>query len=827
MRYKRLLFQIVLALSISLIISLLFFTIAASGELQQSQRTVQLTLLPDYANNQVMVLGIIFSTTAISVEEAQSGDWGFEGDLNIWTSEPGGVSRNFYVQGVLPNAFLRAPEETGAYKIVIGPLQIPPGDTLALTIPFASLVSDNLSPAPGNLDEIKKSDFPLPFIRYSASEDPLELTIEIPFFPINKEIDLNLLPLVGELIQNRQDSYRLFGQVTFKAIRDFATFQKYCQPTIENPFWPYRMADTLFTLDYLPIFHFGYLPPAYQYKPSYLLVRSELRSCSYEGEAGQVVTSFTGRVFHQPQDGLLFPDFLLDQDVPERQVEVQDAHTGNGIGIYEIQLGSIFLGPGDRLKVNLPEADMRSISPAPSRFSYTETGQILAEFDGPEKFVLKVSYAPRPELFVQQFPVTLRAIGSKAENFLLSLNTGPVNWQPWAVFVACLATLAGVQRFGRQLKLWQRVSVWFIAGALCYYSFPHIFGLIFFAIGVHLLATWKTRSQDAIIRTILTLLAAIVFLALDTKARDLIFMLDGYHLELTMFTPALLMVFGLITYLIYRHPKEKSKWMPREIVGPAMFLFALSVLDALQKSLPAILLAGGLIFMIFWRYNESPSKQGIDYIPNIPDRLHAAWRSPFLWIGLFTLSIFVISNDVTSTAEVLAPSLGVIRFLLSPLLLFLSVVLSFLSTGGLFLLLYPSLPFREGYLKAIVFTLGLLVIFIFGVGGDDRFVTALPVMLVGRFIYYLSAPLLIGIFMEVYIAEETRKASQGTEKTAEKKEVTGYAFNQMSDPLKRFLGPLGSLISLVAPALFAWVSNQPLITSYYDVLEILIQFTLS
>jgi hypothetical protein len=81
--------------------------------------------------------------------------------------------------------------------------------------------------------------------------------------------------------------------------------------------------------------------------------------------------------------------------------------------------------------------------------------------------------------------------------------------------------------------------------------------------------------------------------------------------------------------------------------------------------------------------------------------------------------------------------------------------------------------------------------------------------------------------MEVYIAEETRKASQGTEKTAEKKEVTGYAFNQMSDPLKRFLGPLGSLISLVAPALFAWVSNQPLITSYYDVLEILIQFTLS
>ena len=821
---KRLLSHIAIAFPIGLIIVLLFTTVSASGESQQPQRTVQLTLLPNYMNNQVLIVGSVASLTPTNVEEVQLDDWGLEGDLNVWASDPGKDTTNFYIQGIPVNASLEPTEDAGMYKVTFGPLQVPPGNTLAVTIPFVNLVLDEISPEPHNLDEIKNPKIPLTSLRYSAGEEPLELTLEIPFVPVSKKIDLNLFPLVGELIQKRQDSYRLFGHVTFEDIKDFTLFEKYCQSTVENPFWPYRMADTLFALDYLPIFNFSYLPPTYQYKPSYLLVRSELQSCLYEDGTGQVLTTITGRAFHQPEDTSRFPEFLQDQDAPEQQFEIRER--GTGTGVYEIQLGYIFLGPSDRLKVTLPGTNMRSISPAPTRFSYGDTGQILAEFDGPGNFILNVRYAPRPELFIQQLPATIRAFGSRAENLLSSLNTGPSSWVPWTILVVCLITLAGLQRFNYLLRRWHLVIVWSVAGALCYYSFQNVFGLILFAIGVRLLVNWKSGLPDTLIRNILTLIIAIIFLVLDMKVKDFIFLLNGYNLELTLFTPSIMILFSLVIYFIYRHPKEEFKWTPREIVSPAIFLFSLSALDGLQKSLPALLISGGLILIIVQRYDKISQQQSENFILDIPNRFQAVWHSSFLWIGLLSLSIFVISNDVTNSAEVLDPKLGMIRFLLDPILLFISVVLSFLATGSLFLLLYPSLPFREGYLKAILFALGLMTIFIFGIGADDRFVTALPTMLVGRFIYYLSGPLLIGIFMEVYTEKETRKAKNGTKKKTEREDAQGYSIIRNLENLKSFLGPLGSLISLVAPALYAWAFNQPLITSYYDVLEILIQFTL-
>jgi hypothetical protein len=821
---KRLQTQISIAVLISLSIGLLFFIIPVRGESLHLQRTAYVTLLPDYANDQVMIVGMVSSPKGISAEVAKLGDWGFDGALDVWASGSAEGNQSYYLQGILSNAFLELPGESGRYKITLGPFHLPPGDTLAITIPFASLTIEDVSPEPHNLDEIKNPRVPVTNLRYSAGKDPLDLTLEIPFVPVKKEIDLNLFPLVGELIQKRRDSYRLFGQVIFKDIPDYPAFEKYCQWTVEDPFWPYRMADTLFSLDYLPIFHFGYLPPAYQYKPTYLLVRSELQSCSYDNGAGQVVTGITGRVFNQPVDPARFPKFLLDQDVPDQQVEIQER--GIGTGIYEIQLGYIFLGPGDVLKVTLPGTDIRSISPAPSRFSYTETGQTQAEFDGPGKFVLNVRYAPRPEVFVKQLPATIRAFGFEVEKLLSSLNTGLGTWQPWLILVACVALLAVVERFSYPLKLWGIVFLWLIAGVLCYYSFRHVFGLILFATGVNLLASWKTGSRKAILKSILTTLTAIVILILDTKAKELVYMLDGYNLELTLFTPSLLIVFGLVVLLIYRNPKEKLTWAPRDFVGPAILLFALSVLDGLQKSLPALLFTGGLVLVILRRFYKLSDNGETDSTLGIPDRFKTAWRSSFLWIGLFALSIFVISNDVTSTAEVLAPKLGVLRFLLDPVLLFLSATLSFLATGGLFLILYPVLPFKEGYLKAIGFAAGLWVIFILGVGADDRLVIALPGMLAGRFIYYLSAPLLAGIYMENQTEREAEKADGRASKADKKVVKTGFSIERILDPLKSLLGPVGSLISLVAPGLYAWFSGQPLITSYFDVLDVLIQFTL-
>ena len=121
--------------------------------------------------------------------------------------------------------------------------------------------------------------------------------------------------------------------------------------------------------------------------------------------------------------------------------------------------------------------------------------------------------------------------------------------------------------------------------------------------------------------------------------------------------------------------------------------------------------------------------------------------------------------------------------------------------------------------------MGLWLIFVLGVGGDDRLVTVLPAMLVGRFVYYLSTPLLIGIYLELYFEPQAEKAMGAVKVASGKTPLSGRTLRQILDPLKSVLGPLGSLLSLVAPALYAWVSNQPLVTSYFDVLQVLIQFT--
>jgi hypothetical protein len=367
--------------------------------------------------------------------------------------------------------------------------------------------------------------------------------------------------------------------------------------------------------------------------------------------------------------------------------------------------------------------------------------------------------------------------------------------------------------------------VWYLAGVLCYYSFPHVFGLAFFAVGLHLLAAWGGGSREAVLRSALTLMIAIGTLALDIQARGLIYLLDAYHLDLTLFTPCLLILFGLVAFWINRRSWQGSGRSPVDIAGPAVLLFAFGMVDGLQKSLPTVLVAGGLAFVLARRFSALSRDQEPDPLPGIVERFGKVWSAPFLWIGLAALAVFVISNDVTSTAEVLSPTLGVVRFLLGPVLLFLSVALSFLATGGLFLLLYPALPFKEAYLKAIAFAAGLWLLFVLGVGADDRLVIALPSMLAGRFIYYLSPPLLVGIYVQ-FQSEREAQAAEGAPAKPGKEAGAGFSLDRIFEPLKNLLGPLGSLASLVAPGLYAWFSGQPLVTSYFDVLEVLVQFTL-
>ena len=54
------------------------------------------------------------------------------------------------------------------------------------------------------------------------------------------------------------------------------------------------------------------------------------------------------------------------------------------------------------------------------------------------------------------------------------------------------------------------------------------------------------------------------------------------------------------------------------------------------------------------------------------------------------------------------------------------------------------MPFSVGYLKALVFGAYLVTLFLVGVGADERLIITLPELLIGRAVYYLSMPVLIG-----------------------------------------------------------------------------------
>jgi hypothetical protein len=298
--------------------------------------------------------------------------------------------------------------------------------------------------------------------------------------------------------------------------------------------------------------------------------------------------------------------------------------------------------------------------------------------------------------------------------------------------------------------------------------------------------------------------------------------------DLSPLTPVVLMGSVCIVFLlIYGRANSVRAFSSTDLPVLALFLATLTLFDALDKSLLALLLLFGGWCLIMQRAMGKPAT-GISRTQTfgiqLHNRLKLAFGNRIVPVSILVLILFALVNDLSSTyanemqfsiSPLLAP-------VLIPILSLVSVFLTFTGIASLFVLVYPYIPSRVGYLKATFFALFLFLIFLFGIATDDRLIAALPTMLVGRILYYFSVPLLIGVYFDIdeYMQKENKrraKAGTDTERISFQTASSLYLRN-----LQGVTSTLAGIISLVVPSLYAFLSSQPVLGTYFNLLEKLI-----
>ena len=252
-----------------------------------------------------------------------------------------------------------------------------------------------------------------------------------------------------------------------------------------------------------------------------------------------------------------------------------------------------------------------------------------------------------------------------------------------------------------------------------------------------------------------------------------------------------------------------------------LLLSVLCLYDAFDKSLLALI----VLFLAGWYLSRRQVAAGeANFGKELSERFRLALQNRLVLFSIFILIIFALGKDLSSTYanEIqlsIAPYLAPV---LIPLLAIVSVSISFISIALLFVLAYPYLPTTNGYLKATLFALFLFLVFLFGIGTDDRLIASLPSILVGRVIYYFSVPMLIGINFDIndYMLRENKRLAQEGEK-GEGVNFLGAGKLYFKD-LQGLVGTLTGILSLVAPSLYAYLASQPVFVTYFSLLEKLV-----
>ncbi|MGH2371828.1 MAG: hypothetical protein ACRDI2_26955, partial [Chloroflexota bacterium] len=247
-----------------------------------------------------------------------------------------------------------------------------------------------------------------------------------------------------------------------------------------------------------------------------------------------------------------------------------------------------------------------------------------------------------------------------------------------------------------------------------------------------------------------------------------------------------------------------------------------AVYDVLQHSLLGLAVIGA--GMAYLAYRLPRVREAMTF-PRIAERLTLAWTSRVVPIGIVAMALFAVQNGLQRTSAVFDWTFGLWGALLPPALLLFSILHGFLSIGLLFVVVYPLLPFKIGYLKAVTLALFLLLGFVAGIGTDERLITSLDGLLVGRLVYYLGVPLLIGLYFDVDQIVQAQQAQDAPGHSGSGQTRT-EAWLSYVKQLRGMAGTIGAVVSLVAPGAYAFVTGTPLLTSQFDLLDRLLSLSL-
>ncbi len=820
-----------LALGSTLICILLSLCSTPNVLAQAGAREIRLTVLLDYAQTQPdSNRAVIFDGTVDSPDKSRPDLQTL--DFKEESIAPSGADGKLWsVRGSINTARLTFPRADEWYHLDLGPLTLSPDDNLTLILPFVNLDYEHIAPSPDNLADLvtqaarPSSTAPRLFeLRYNGAK-VTGVPLDIPFTPIRKQIDLALTPLVGEMLLKRTPSFRLSGRVIFDQLHDYGEFSWDCPTDPALQVDRYNAAHLLFGLDSPPVLiPVGMLSSLYQSKPTFSLVRVDPINCSFDaGQGGQLEATFNGQAYSQLDPA--FPKTWVDTTESNIAIEPDRRE-------YTLEMGDIVLAPGDVLTITMPGAEIHQIDPPPTRTRSTRGHTTEIVYDGPLYSKIKLVYEPGASLILSQLHTAARTGTREIEQILGPFWSGIDGAVPqdsgltWGLGLLAIVLFAArtVAR-NEKLRLWTGALAWALAALVLFYGLRSVYGLLAVAVLVYLKAGITLRPFVGYLRrgvTALLLILAAMFLD-RLAAANLFAVLRSLEIETTPVTPLILFVLGLGLAALLAFPVAQfARLFPRVLFAIVLALVPLALFDAMQKSLLSLAVLGIGIVYVLYRLKKGSERMNYSAVIS---RLKLAWKIRLIPIGLILLILFAAQNGLQSTTAVLGPLPSILRALMPPILLFISILTSFLTIGLLFILLYPVLPFNVGYLKAAVFGLFLLLIFFVGIGADETLASTWQTLITGRLVYYLGVPLLIGLFFDVTVPAQEPPTDTSTEMLTPDAQLTAKVVSEHLKDLRTLLSAVASIATLVAPSIYAYLAREPLLINYFDLLKTLSSLT--
>jgi hypothetical protein len=809
-------------------------------------RIIRLTILVDYAHPQTDSDGKVTFDGTISSQNRILGAGGSHPDLPLSGLRPDPKSPQivrgtmWYLHGFIKKARVTFPDAAeNRYHLHFGPLTLLPDDQLILIVPFVNLDYLHIVPPPDNLEDLvtqaeKPADQTTPKLfelSYRAAKVK-DREFDIPFTTIRKKINIELTPLVGEMIMNRTDSFRLSGQVTFDNIRDFGEYNWDClnDPALQK--YRYNTMHLLFALDSPPgFFSAGMLSSIYQSKPTYVFIRTDTIDCKYDRtEGSQVTLNFNGQVYSQSDPN--FPSSWQDTiECNARLCNNLQARSNE----YILEMGDVALAPGDELTITIPNAEIRQINPLPTRLNSPRGHITQLVFEGPFYSKISFLYEPEATLILSQMHTSVRTGVREIEQMLgpfcikqleeklgtfcgRNIETHPPDSHlTWRLGILAILIFASKKlNRNNKIELGIKTLGWALVLLVLFYGMHYSYGLLAVAILIYLNSALCLQPlSDYLPRVGFSLIFIITAMLFDRfTATKLFAVLRSPEVQTTPMTPLILFCvgIGLVTMLLYHFP-QISQLFPHVILASILILVPLALFDAMQQSLLSLIVLGiGIAYILLRLKNENAQMSSEEVI----HRLKSAWCNRLVPVGFILLILFAAQNGLQSTSAVLGPLPIFLSVLLPPVLLFISILTSFLAIGLLFLILYPLLPSNVGYLKALIFGLFLLLIFYLGIAADEELASTWQTLMVGRFVYYTCVPLLLGLLLDTSLNAKNQVTSGSQEEVQPNKKVS-------TKDMVEWLRTLSSLAIIVVPSLYAYFTQDKLVMNYFDLLQMLLK----